>query len=1032
MYYKNKLILILLLIFSCENPISNQPQEIDCVLDKGGFLDDCGICSGGSTSHVANSDKDCSTFIVNVNSQIIHGFSMTGTIVPNGENLILTTFNQSVAEECITDYKFKSLGGKILKTINDFSAACDFNQSTEDINDDYELCLELDSNKLIYSTLFDITNFEINFSDEQECLIEEAHGGESDIDGICFGDLIVDDCGICGGECFNPIDNPGNDEVQPEGCLECGCFEPWGTCLTCAGATSFDIDESGTIDEDEEFCNCEGSLLDDCGVCGGTCFNPISNPQDGDIQPEGCLECGCAILPQGDCDCLGTKYDCSYDIEDPSTWSNACGGSAVVDQCGVCDSDLNNNCIKDCKGVYGGLATYDDCGYCGLDTDPNWNICECSQFPQGFFIGSPRSGNMPATTESKIIVKFTNDDLNSLTEDCLSEFVFSSKACYDKEIEDSCTDNCIWQGDPGENVNYNMGSYCGDDLVYEWGNNCTGDVCLTLTEDSQGIYKNLNYTSNQEISKFHFRHNGCILDYSISTEDNSIDLINNDIIFVPQTIKDCLGACGGTYKIDECGICVPELSEIDSDSCCNNEIADCNGECPLIFENNSWLENSFYDENNILDDCGVCEGTCFNPIFSPQEEDIQPEGCLQCGCSEIPEGFCDCNGSIYDCNQICGGPGVENLDDATCCASGIFDCNGICDGDAIEDCNGICNGNEIDEDNDGICDKVDTCLYGELYTNEYNNEVCCYDGLDCLNICGGLAIEDDCGLCNGDNSTCTDCSGVINGTSIIDCSGECGGSAIEDECGVCGGVGPIENYDCYGNCVAGFDCNGVCGGLTEIDECGVCGGGGINTDNCGVCNGNNISCDIGLITLVDNWNFNQINLYDNSDCSGFPYYSFNESICLDGSCYDYRFAFEYLLDNNTINKFFTQTIIITNLETENNEEVIFTGDWDLTASSLCIDYESGELEDFCFESLEFENEYYDCVNNVNNCINNSVIFTNVDTENNLCSKEAYFYEPPITFNNNDNLNLDIKVLPLYLQNIILFYKTINNNAEQSN
>ena len=52
------------------------------------------------------------------------------------------------------------------------------------------------------------------------------------------------------------------------------------------------------------------------------------------------------------------------------------------------------------------------------------------------------------------------------------------------------------------------------------------------------------------------------------------------------------------------------------------------------------------------------------------------------------------------------------------------------------------------------------------------------------------------------------------------------------------------------------------------------------------------------------------------------------------------------------------------------------------------------------------------------CINNSVIFTNVDTENNLCSKEAYFYEPPITFNNNDNLNLDIKVLPLYLQNII--------------
>ena len=127
---------------------------------------------------------------------------------------------------------------------------------------------------------------------------------------------------------------------------------------------------------------------------------------------------------------------------------------------------------------------------------------------------------------------------------------------------------------------------------------------------------------------------------------------------------------------------------------------------------------------------------------------------------------------------------------------------------------------------------------------------------------------------------------------------------------------------------------------------------------------------------------------------------------------------ELTIDNNTINKFFTQTIIITNLETGNNEEVIFTGDWDLTASSLCIDYESGELEDFCFESLEFENEYYDCVNNVNNCINNSVIFTNVDTENNLCSKEAYFYEPPITFNNNDNLNLSLNFIIFFVRIIM--------------
>ena len=48
---------------------------------------------------------------------------------------------------------------------------------------------------------------------------------------------------------------------------------------------------------------------------------------------------------------------------------------------------------------------------------------------------------------------------------------------------------------------------------------------------------------------------------------------------------------------------------------------------------------------------------------------------------------------------------------------------------------------------------------------------------DCLGVVGGSAVEDECGVCNGDNSTCTDCAGVING------------DAVEDACGVCDGDG---------------------------------------------------------------------------------------------------------------------------------------------------------------------------------------------------------------------------------------------------
>ncbi|SVD67897.1 uncharacterized protein METZ01_LOCUS420751 [marine metagenome] len=40
------------------------------------------------------------------------------------------------------------------------------------------------------------------------------------------------------------------------------------------------------------------------------------------------------------------------------------GGTAQLDHCGVCDSDLTNNCVLDCAGVWGGDAIIDECGKC--------------------------------------------------------------------------------------------------------------------------------------------------------------------------------------------------------------------------------------------------------------------------------------------------------------------------------------------------------------------------------------------------------------------------------------------------------------------------------------------------------------------------------------------------------------------------------------------------------------------------------------------------------------------------------------------
>ena len=50
--------LFLLVLHSCDNPLVDNNNK-NCIIELGGFYDDCNICSGGTTGHIPNSDKDC-------------------------------------------------------------------------------------------------------------------------------------------------------------------------------------------------------------------------------------------------------------------------------------------------------------------------------------------------------------------------------------------------------------------------------------------------------------------------------------------------------------------------------------------------------------------------------------------------------------------------------------------------------------------------------------------------------------------------------------------------------------------------------------------------------------------------------------------------------------------------------------------------------------------------------------------------------------------------------------------------------------
>ncbi|MDA0728798.1 MAG: fibrobacter succinogenes major paralogous domain-containing protein [Bacteroidetes bacterium] len=156
----------------------------------------------------------------------------------------------------------------------------------------------------------------------------------------CIG--VVDACGVCNG---------------PGAVFACGCEEiPAGTCDcegslpdvtgNCGGDCPADLDEDGVCDSEDA---CVGSL-DVCGVCNG---------------PGAIYACGCTELPACACDCSGAQPDAL----------GVCGGGCAVDadNDGICDD------VDDCVGMI------DACGECnGLGaiyacgcSDIPWGDCDC-------------------------------------------------------------------------------------------------------------------------------------------------------------------------------------------------------------------------------------------------------------------------------------------------------------------------------------------------------------------------------------------------------------------------------------------------------------------------------------------------------------------------------------------------------------------------------------------------------------------------------------------------------------------------------
>ncbi len=198
-----------------------------------------------------------------------------------------------------------------------------------------------------------------------------------------------------------------------------------------------------------------------------------------------------------------------------------------------------------------------------------------------------------------------------------------------------------------------------------------------------------------------------------------------------------------------------------------------------------------------------CFGGMTNPIVIPAdipsfkvydaENDVYMDASIST-CLDAEGTETDCSWANFGYNNIselsAGVTVIEGCTDLDACnydETATDECDGdnsCCEyADEFYNCDDEC---ENDSDGDEVCDELEVvgcmddmaCNYDEMATDDGE---CNYE-LDCAGECGGEAEEDDCGVCEGDGSTCV----TFNGTEMGVYSGEdCTGELVDTIDGLC-------------------------------------------------------------------------------------------------------------------------------------------------------------------------------------------------------------------------------------------------------
>ena len=518
------------------NIINSLSVSYDCadppILGGQAFYDDCGECSGGTTTHIANSDIDC-----NGDCAI---YTAVGCVDTTGNGTCGDAYIDG-CNECV--------GGNtgLLQCNNDCFGtpggdadwdSCNICSGGETglIPNNQQECIESPE------TFVNFPNLDCN------C---DCYNPVPDENGIVEIHAELDDCGICSGglsghdfnidmDCSGPLGDNDGDNIDDS------CFGDAVELIYCIDS---DNDEFGLQGSETEFCDAlvefeEENWVLDCSDLYDDCF---SNNVDCSGDCDG-LEEILNYCIDTDGDGLGdpnsiTEY-CSSNV--PDSWTEDCTDfndeiyceSNLIDECGICDGD-SSQCQQPVAypqtiGDEPNLFYEDTSIYIELDAyDPNsdeltYEITSAPLYGSLVEYSNNVFNYIPSSNFNG------NDSFNFRVFDGIWYSNVATVSIFVTEVNDypvlSNIENVFFNEDQSGTLTLNANDVDGDPLFYyiQGGENITAE----LNENEVVFFSNTNYNGSETFT--------ATVDDGELSDSQSFDVIVNPVNDIPYFTTNLL------------------------------------------------------------------------------------------------------------------------------------------------------------------------------------------------------------------------------------------------------------------------------------------------------------------------------------------------------------------------------------------------------------------------------------------------------------------------------------------------------------